>query len=211
MPAPRRPCARPPVAVGWVGSGVENANSGNRDACRRGEWMRDPTSSGCSGRARSDGGHVQGADFGLHGPAGEQSGGRPNRSVGLQLWRRNGDCQRVSFGSPQRDSENGIKLPLERRRTLTLIVARQLKRKPHHSEQWKLCRRRLPPGLLAIARLDRTNKAIKDYVVMPAPKIRGAYLWLSDASLARRNAVRLENSDGLGCAVQSSMCTKLRR
>lgn len=46
---------------------------------------------------------------------------------------------------------------------------------------------------------------------MPAPKIRGAYLWLSDASLARRNAVRLESSDGLGCAVQSRMCTKLRR
>lgn len=117
----------------------------------------------------------------------------------------------LGTGSPQRDSENGIKLPLERRRTLTLIVARQLKRKPHHSEQWKLCRRRLPPGLLAIVRLDRTNKAIKDYVVMPAPKIRGAYLWLSDASLARRNAVRLESSDGLGCAVQSRMCTKLRR
>jgi DNA invertase Pin-like site-specific DNA recombinase len=117
----------------------------------------------------------------------------------------------LGTGSPRRDSENGIKLPLQRRRTLTLIVARQLKREPHHSEQWKVCRRQLPPGLLAIVRLDRTNKAIKDYVLMPSPKIRGAYLWLSDASLARRNAVRLESSDRLACAVQSRMCTKLRR
>jgi DNA invertase Pin-like site-specific DNA recombinase len=117
----------------------------------------------------------------------------------------------LGTGSPRRDSENGIKLPLRRRRTLTLIVARQLKRKPHHSEQWKVCRRQLPPGLLAIVRLDRTNKAIKDYVLMPSPKIRGAYLWLSDASLARRNAVRLESSDRLASAVQSRMCTKRRR
>jgi hypothetical protein len=113
--------------------------------------------------------------------------------------------------SPRRDSEDGIKLPLQRRRTLTLIVARQLKREPHHSEQWKVCRRRLPPGLLAIVRLDRTNKAIKDYVLMPTPKVRGAYLWLSDASLARRNAVRLESSDRLACAVHYRICTKLRR
>lgn len=117
----------------------------------------------------------------------------------------------LGTGSPRRDGDNGIKLPLQRRRTLTLIVARQLKREPHHSEQWKVCRRQLPPGLLAIVRLDRTNKAIKDYVLMPSPKIRGAYLWLSDASLARRNAVRLESSDRLACAVQSRMRTKLRR
>jgi DNA invertase Pin-like site-specific DNA recombinase len=117
----------------------------------------------------------------------------------------------LGTGSPQRDRQNGIRLPLNRRRTLTLLVARQLKRKPHHSEQWRVCRRHLPPGLLAIARLDRTNKTIKDYVLMPAPKVRGAYLWLSDASLGRRNAVRLESSDGLGCAVQSRMRTKLRR
>lgn len=114
----------------------------------------------------------------------------------------------LGTGSPRRDTENGIKLPLQRRRTLTLIVARQLKREPHHSEQWKVCRRQLPPGLLAIVRLDRTNKAIKDYVLMPAPKVRGAYLWLSDASLARRNAVRLESSDQLACAVGSRVCTK---
>ena len=114
----------------------------------------------------------------------------------------------LGTGSPRLDSENGIKLPLRGKRTLTLIVARQLKREPNHSEQWKVCRRQLPPGLLAVVRLDRTNKAIKDYVLMPSPKIRGAYLWISDASLARRNAVRLQNSNRLACAVQSRVCTK---
>jgi hypothetical protein len=70
----------------WIRAGLgnqKNAESGNRGACRRGEWLCDPTSSGRSGCARSDGGHFKGAGIGLHGATCEQGRRCSNRSVGL--------------------------------------------------------------------------------------------------------------------------------
>jgi len=100
--------------------------------------------------------------------------------------------------SPQTDGENGLRLRLDQKMALTLMVVRQSRRKPHYSEQWRAYRKQqLPPGLLAVIRLDRANEAIRDYVLMPAPRISGYYLWLSDRALGRLNAVCLENADEL--------------
>jgi DNA invertase Pin-like site-specific DNA recombinase len=103
----------------------------------------------------------------------------------------------------QHDCHNSFCLPLGRRRNLTLMIVRQIKREPHCVEQWRIYRRRrVRPGLLAVARLDGAAKTIKDYVLMPTPKIPGTYLWLSDLSLDRLNAVRVDSLDQLFPAIR---------
>lgn len=108
----------------------------------------------------------------------------------------------------QHDCHNSFCLPLGRRRNLTLMIVRQIKREPHCVEQWRIYRRKqVRSGLLAVARLDGAAKAIKDYVLMPAPTIRGTYLWLSDLSLDRLNAVRIDSLDQLIPAIQDRCVT----
>jgi len=98
---------------------------------------------------------------------------------------------------------NSMCLRLGPRKNLTLMLVRQVKRPPHCVEQWRIYRRtKVRPGLLAVARLDEDARAIQDYVLMPAPAIRGAYLWLSDLSLDRLNAARIDGLSQLIPAIR---------
>jgi DNA invertase Pin-like site-specific DNA recombinase len=58
-----------------------------------------------------------------------------------------------------------------------------VRRKPHHSADWRVHRRKGLSGLLIVLRLDEANKEIADYLVLPASKIRRAYLRFSDENL----------------------------
>jgi hypothetical protein len=48
-----------------------------------------------------------------------------------------------------------------------------------------------------VARLNDANKAIQDYLLLPAAERAERYLRLSDTALARHRAVRFENFDEL--------------
>ena len=85
---------------------------------------------------------------------------------------------------------NGLKV--------TFLAARQLpKRGTHHAAQWRAYCRRISVGLVVVLRLNPANKAVLDYVVLPAPEGTGPYVRLSNADLIRRNAVRIETLDDL--------------
>ena len=120
-------------------------------------------------------------------------------------------CAALGKRSMQHDCPNRVFFSLDRGKTLTLTIARQVKRDSQYLEQWRIYRRRRAlSGLLAVARLDGAAKAIKDYVLMPAPKIRGNYLLLSDLSLHRLNAVRVDSLDQLITTIQAR-CAEAQR
>ena len=79
-----------------------------------------------------------------------------------------------------------VGLTVNGKRKVTFLIARQQARvKAHHAARWRVSRQRSPSGLLVVLRLDETNKAIQDYLLSPAKKRTGLYLWLSDGLLAR--------------------------
>lgn len=63
---------------------------------------------------------------------------------------------------------------------ITFVVVRQTaKLKPHHAPYWRVYRRQKLAGLLAVLRLDETNRKIADYVLLPATAVTANYLRLS--------------------------------
>jgi hypothetical protein len=76
------------------------------------------------------------------------------------------------------------------------FTARQLmKPKPTYLPQWRVyCRRRLS-GLLVVLRLDDSNKAVEDYLLLPASKKTGPHLRFSNTllhdAICRRTLVDL--------------------
>jgi hypothetical protein len=91
-----------------------------------------------------------------------------------------------------------VGLTVNGKRKVTFLIARQQARvKAHHAARWRVSRQRSPSGLLVVLRLDETNKAIQDYLLLPAKKRTGLYLWLSDGLLARYSAVRVKDMNEL--------------
>jgi len=72
-----------------------------------------------------------------------------------------------------------------------------IKRSAQHAPQWRVHRRTVHSELLVVVRLDEANKAIHDYLLVPAPESARPYLTLSEAALARHKAVRVESMDEL--------------
>jgi len=89
---------------------------------------------------------------------------------------------------------NGVSLTVNERLRVSFLTARQLdKRSSRHASQWRAYRAQIPSGLLVVVRLNDANRAIQDYLLLSASASAGPYLRLSEASLARHNAVRFEN------------------
>jgi DNA invertase Pin-like site-specific DNA recombinase len=81
---------------------------------------------------------------------------------------------------------------------ITFLVARRLpKRGPNEAPHWRAYRGEFPAGVLVVLRLNERNKAVKDYLVIAASWGTGTGGWisLSDITLARDRAVRVESLD----------------
>ena len=91
-------------------------------------------------------------------------------------------------------TEDGRGLTLNGRRELSFHVVRQMTKKTaSRAAQWRAHRPK--PGaaeLRVVLRLNGANKEIEDYLLLPAPDSPTRYQTLSDASLARHRAVRVE-------------------
>jgi DNA invertase Pin-like site-specific DNA recombinase len=102
------------------------------------------------------------------------------------------------LGLTVESAHGGIAIDLNGKRGVTFLVARQLTtRGPDHAPQWKLNRRQIQTGLLAILRLNKSNRAIEDYLLLPSRLKAGRYVWLSDDSLTRHHAVRFPTFEKL--------------
>lgn len=103
-------------------------------------------------------------------------------------------------------AHGGIGIDIDGRRKLTFLVARQLtKRGPDHAPQWKVYRRKIEEGLLAVLRLDKCNSTIQDYLLLPSHLKAGRYVWLSDASLSRHQATRYGTLEELVAATTARL------
>lgn len=91
-------------------------------------------------------------------------------------------------------------------RAVSFLVARRLAhRGKDHAAQWKAYRRQISSGLLAVMRLDAANRAIEDYVLLPAPLRTGRYLWLSSDSLRRHRGALYAQKGELFGAIKTTL------
>ncbi|MEH2548663.1 DNA invertase Pin-like site-specific DNA recombinase [Bradyrhizobium sp. AZCC 2262] len=90
-------------------------------------------------------------------------------------------------------------LTLNGRRKISFHVVRQMaKKSASRAAQWRAHRPK--PGaaeLRVVLRLNDVNKEIEDYLLVPAPDNPKRYQTLSDASLVRHSAIRVETVDEL--------------
>jgi DNA invertase Pin-like site-specific DNA recombinase len=84
------------------------------------------------------------------------------------------------------------------------IVARQVKRGPNHAPSWRVYRSRRFKGLLVILRLDATNQAIADFLVLPAGKPTGRYFHFT-ARGDDRAAIRVEAAVDLAPVIKDQL------
>lgn len=105
---------------------------------------------------------------------------------------------RAENGFNVQRSHGGIGVDIDGQRKVTFLVARQLaKRAPDHAPQWKVYRRKIEEGLLAVLRLDKSNSTIQDYLLLPSQLKAGRYVWLSDITLSRHHASRYRTLEEL--------------
>ena len=94
--------------------------------------------------------------------------------------------------------QSGTGLMVNGKLKVTFLAARQLAKKcANHVAQWRAHCSKISPGLLVVLRLNEPNKAVQDYVVLPASWGTGSYVRLSDSALARQKAVRVDSLDAL--------------
>ncbi|WP_247470396.1 recombinase family protein [Bradyrhizobium sp. 45] len=101
---------------------------------------------------------------------------------------------------------DGIALQIGGERLVSFLVARRLAhRGEDHAAQWKAYRRQISSGLLAVMRLDAANRAIEDYVLLPAPLRAGRYVWLSPESLRRHRGAVYKEKGALFGAIKAML------
>jgi DNA invertase Pin-like site-specific DNA recombinase len=90
------------------------------------------------------------------------------------------------------DATKHAKIEVDKRRVIVtvkgtvqlhFVVVRQIKRKrPSHSPVWRMYRAKIRRGLLVLLRLNEANSTIADYLVAPAARLTGTFVYLSDTS-----------------------------
>ncbi|MGY4231101.1 DNA invertase Pin-like site-specific DNA recombinase [Bradyrhizobium sp. USDA 4449] len=107
-------------------------------------------------------------------------------------------------------TQDNIALDVGGARLVSFLVARQLAtRGPDHAPQWKAYRRQICSGLLAVMRLDATNKTIRDYVLLPSKLRASRYVWLSSGSLARHQGVHCLGMSELIKAIKARLAASI--
>ncbi|MDN4987121.1 recombinase family protein [Bradyrhizobium sp. WYCCWR 13022] len=106
---------------------------------------------------------------------------------------------------------DGIGLDVGGKRLVSFLVARRLARRGEdHAPQWKAYRRQISSGLLAVMRLDRANRQIEDYVLLPASLRSGRYVWLSSGSLRRHRSALYRERGALYGAIKATLAKPSR-
>jgi DNA invertase Pin-like site-specific DNA recombinase len=119
------------------------------------------------------------------------------------------EALRIDLGVQAGVDENGVGLTVDGKRRVSFLAARQLaKRKATHATQWRAYRRQMPSGLLVVVRLNNANRAIQDYLLLPDSESAGPYLRLSDTSLARHKAHRVETLGELIREIKARLRTR---
>jgi hypothetical protein len=84
------------------------------------------------------------------------------------------------------------------------IARHSVRRKSHHSAEWRVYRRDGLSGLLVVLRLDEANKGIADYLVLPASKVaRRPYLRFSDENV--HDAIQFKTMPELVACIKSRL------
>jgi DNA invertase Pin-like site-specific DNA recombinase len=116
------------------------------------------------------------------------------------------EALKIDLGLQPCVDESSVGLTLDGKVAVSFLAARHLvKKSASHVSQWRAYREHMPSGLLVVARLNDANKAVQDYLLLPAQERAGPYLRLSDTTLARYRAVRFENFDELTREIKSRL------
>jgi DNA invertase Pin-like site-specific DNA recombinase len=116
------------------------------------------------------------------------------------------EALKIDLGLQACVDESGVGLTLDGKLAVSFMTARHLSKKSaSHVSQWRAYREKMPTGLLVVARLNDANRAVQDYLLLPAAERAERYLRLSDTALARHRAVRIENFDELIREIKSRL------
>lgn len=85
------------------------------------------------------------------------------------------------------------------------VVRKLAKRSPHHVALWRAHQRKQRAEFCVYLRLNDSNAAIQDYVLLKSAETATRYLTLSDSLLARHNAVRIDDVSDLLRAIKARM------
>lgn len=104
---------------------------------------------------------------------------------------------------PMKIDEDGTSVSVNGTVRFHLQVSRQMKKdQPHLAPAWRAYRRKGQYGFLVLLRLDRANKAVADYLILPTPKSGRRYLYFS-ATGHEYGAVRAETFKELIADIKS--------
>lgn len=85
------------------------------------------------------------------------------------------------------------------------VVRKLAKRSPKHVALWRAHQRKQRAEFCVYLRLNDSNEAIQDYVLLKSAETATPYLTLSDGLLARHNAVRIDAVSDLIRAIKARM------
>lgn len=108
------------------------------------------------------------------------------------------------------EAATGVGLTINGNLHLSFVVVRYSTKGTGRIPCWRVYLKMIPAGLVAVARLDRENKTILDYVLLPVSRGAAAYLWLSDLSLTRQKAVRFATFDELISRIKGDLTKSSR-
>jgi hypothetical protein len=118
------------------------------------------------------------------------------------------EALRIEQGLQSAVEQSGAGLTVNGKLKVTFVAARQLaKRGTNHAAQWRAHCSKISAGLVVVLRLNEPNKAVQDYVVLPASVGNGPYVRLSDTALARQKLVRVDSMNELIREIKTRLIT----
>lgn len=90
------------------------------------------------------------------------------------------------------------------------VVRKLAKRSPKHVALWRAHKRKEQAEFCVYLRLDDSNEAVQDYVLLASAETASPYLTLSDGLLVQHNAVRVDSANDLIRAIKARMIPSSR-
>jgi len=108
------------------------------------------------------------------------------------------------------DDGTGLRRNGSRKIVSFQVVRKLARRTPNHVSRWRAHLRKERSELCVYLRLNDSNEAIQDYVLLASVETATPYLTLSDDLLARHNAVRVDTVSELIRAIKARMIPSSR-